>query len=295
MTVELYRPNANAPAGAHLTYRGGPLLQNAKLFGVFVDDPNGSPFAYPAEMSAYLDWYGSSDLIKELAEYNIQGPASHIGDAKIPLGGGTPPPPPPPPPGPPPPPPPPPVQCPPGCVPEHHKKHHHHAGPLGVAAYGTSLDLPHRHRLAGTVIQDSDIQNLLSQAIAAGSLPKPDSSLLYVMFFPDGVTIQLGQDASCSTFCGYHSDFTLSDGSYVYYAVLPFPSCSGCLGGMSALDSLTTITSHEISEAITDPVPGSGWYDDQNGEVGDICAWNERRDGQYEVQLEWSNAANACI
>src|SRR5207302_9519594 len=32
-------------------------------------------------------------------------------------------------------------------------------------------------------------------------------------------------------------------------------------------------TSHELCEAITDPVPGEGWYDDTNGEIGDICAW----------------------
>jgi hypothetical protein len=36
----------------------------------------------------------------------------------------------------------------------------------------------------------------------------------------------------------------------------------------------TGTSSHELCEAITDAVPGTGWYEDTNGEIGDICAWN---------------------
>ena len=50
-----------------------------------------------------------------------------------------------------------------------------------------------------------------------------------------------------------------------------------------------------LCEAITDPVPGQGWYDDSNGEIGDICAWKTRTLGSYTVQLEWSNKAGSCI
>lgn len=65
---------------------------------------------------------------------------------------------------------------------------------------------------------------------------------------------------------------------------------------MSALDALTGTSSHELCEAITDPVPGTGWYDDRNGEIGDICAWAFKKLGGHVVQLEWSNAAgkSAC-
>jgi len=38
-----------------------------------------------------------------------------------------------------------------------------------------------------------------------------------------------------------------------------------------------------------------GWYDDANGEIGDICAWKTKKLGQYTVQLEWSNTAEACV
>ena len=76
---------------------------------------------------------------------------------------------------------------------------------------------------------------------------------------------------------------------------MPYPGCAGCAGGLALLDALTTTTSHELCEAITDPVPGAGWYDEANGEIGDICAWQTRRLGAYSVQLEWSNAQQACI
>jgi hypothetical protein len=33
------------------------------------------------------------------------------------------------------------------------------------------------------------------------------------------------------------------------------------MGGMTNLEALTTTSSHELCEAITDPVPGQGWYD----------------------------------
>jgi len=42
-------------------------------------------------------------------------------------------------------------------------------------------------------------------------------------------------------------------------------------------------------------VPGQGWYDDNNGEIGDICAWKTRILGGYTIQLEWSNNAGACV
>ena len=64
---------------------------------------------------------------------------------------------------------------------------------------------------------------------------------------------------------------------------------------MAAFDALTGTSSHELCEAITDPVPGEGWYDDVNAEIGDICAWSFKNVAGYKVQLEWSNAKNKCV
>jgi hypothetical protein len=108
---------------------------------------------------------------------------------------------------------------------------------------------------------------------------------------PEGVKVVQGGSASCQAFCGYHNDIN----SQVFYAVMPYPGCAGCTGGLQPFDALTSTSSHELCEAITDPIPGQGWYDDSNGEIGDICAWKTKKIGQYTVQLEWSNKANQCI
>jgi hypothetical protein len=81
---------------------------------------------------------------------------------------------------------------------------------------------------------------------------------------------------------------------FVATPVMPFPNCAGCLGGMTNLDALTSTSSHELCEATTDPVPGQGWYDDTHGEIGDICAWQTKKLGNYTVQLEWSNQDASC-
>jgi len=64
---------------------------------------------------------------------------------------------------------------------------------------------------------------------------------------------------------------------------------------LTVFDALTSTSSHELCEAITDPIPGLGWYDDTNGEIGDICAWQTKKAGAYTVQLEWSNKAGGCV
>lgn len=141
-------------------------------------------------------------------------------------------------------------------------------------------------------IADIDVQQLIQQELASdAAVPQPTPSSLYFVFLPPGVTITLAGAASCSNFCGYHS--AVNGGTF--YAVTPYPDCSACTGTSSVLDALTSTSSHELCEAITDPVPGQGWYDDQNGEIGDICAWKTKRLGSYMVQLEWSNRTGRCI
>jgi hypothetical protein len=141
-------------------------------------------------------------------------------------------------------------------------------------------------------VSDGDVKQLLQQEISSDpAVPQPNSSSLYFVYLPPGVTVGLNGGASCVNFCGYHSDI---DGQ-VFYAVMPYPDCSGCAGGLSLIDALTATSSHELCEAITDPIPGQGWYDDQNGEIGDICAWQTKKLGGYAVQLEWSNNAGRCI
>ncbi len=140
-------------------------------------------------------------------------------------------------------------------------------------------------------LQDSAIQNFVQQQINSGAVPNPGPNTLYVVYVESGVTVEQGGSASCQSFCGYHDSF----GSNIFYGVLPYPDCSGCTGGQDTFSALTVTTSHELCEAITDPIPGEGWYDDNNGEIGDICAWKTKTVGNYTVQQEWSNKANQCV
>ena len=139
-------------------------------------------------------------------------------------------------------------------------------------------------------VTDSVIRKNLKAWIAAKTVPTNTSNTLYFIYLDPGVISIMGGSKSCQNYCGYHD----AVGS-VYYAVMPYPTCAGCLGGMAALDALTGTSSHELCEAITDPVPGSGWYDNVNGEIGDICAWNFKKVAGYTVQLEWSNAQDKCV
>ena len=145
--------------------------------------------------------------------------------------------------------------------------------------------------LPGASVTDAAIQQMLEQQMARKALPAATPNTLYVTFLPPGVTVVAGSDRSCQVFCGYHDR---SPGQ-LYYAVLPYPDCAGCLGGGAALDALTSVCSHELAEAITDPIPGQGWYDDTQGEIGDVCAWQNKKLGNYVVQTLWSNRAQACV
>jgi hypothetical protein len=143
----------------------------------------------------------------------------------------------------------------------------------------------------GKSISDSAIQKMLQSEISSGALPATTSNSLYFVFLPPGTQVEQGGSKSCQSFCGYHE--ATSDN--VFYAVMPYPGCTGCDGGLAVPDALTSTSSHELCEAITDAIPGTGWYDDTNGEIADICAWKTKTLGGYIVQLEWSNDAEACV
>lgn len=238
--VPLHPPRVRAPgaAPAQLTYRNGPLLTSVQVFTIFWGAAwNQSPQnALVQQVNDFFDFILSSQLIDQLAEYNVPGKAISHG-----------------------------------------------------ALIGT---LTLTKRAPGKKVPDSKIQQVLQQEIASGSLPATTPNSLYFFYLPPGVQVTQGGGASCKVFCGYH-DAVGSAGPF--YAVMPYPGCAGCLGGAVAFDALTSTSSHELCEAITDPVPGQGWYDDNNGEIGDICAWQTRKLGNYTIQLEWSNAANRCI
>jgi hypothetical protein len=139
-------------------------------------------------------------------------------------------------------------------------------------------------------VTDSAIQKQLKAWITGATVPKPTKNTLYFIYLDPAIVSIMGGSKSCQSYCGYHNHV-----GKVYYAVMPYPTCNGCLGGMKAFDALTGTSSHELCEAITDPIPGQGSYDNINGEIGDICAWSFKKASGYTVQLEWSNQQNKCV
>jgi hypothetical protein len=157
----------------------------------------------------------------------------------------------------------------------------------------------------GAVITDTQIKAELAAQIHAGRLPRPNANRLYVLFFRSGQVIATPHGDSQHGFCAYHGTMPYPSHS-VAYAVVPYELDNrGCRVASRYFDRVTTIASHELIEAITDPGVGIkrvAWYDRANGEIGDICAHTSvpgsvlGGDGvRYLVQREWSNQAGACV
>ena len=136
-------------------------------------------------------------------------------------------------------------------------------------------------------------------------MPAPTADTLYMVHFPPGVSIDLDGSGSCVVFCAYHNTF-VHNGVNVYYGVMPDQggSCAGgCGTDPSLFNNLTSVSSHELIEAVTDAAvglattvgPPLAWYDQTNGEIGDICNAQQGSIAGYTVQAEWSNKASACI
>jgi hypothetical protein len=127
-----------------------------------------------------------------------------------------------------------------------------------------------------STVDDTQIQTFVASQISSGAVPAQNANSLYFVFVPSGVTVTLQGSSSCQAFCGYHN----TPDNKLFYALMPYADCPGCQLGPSVFDSMTVIASHELCEAITDPIPGQGWYDDANGEIGDICEGSTKTIGK---------------
>ena len=157
---------------------------------------------------------------------------------------------------------------------------------------------------SGSSITDLQIQSELTRLMNAGLLPPNDANNLYMIHFPAGVSIKQGTSTSCVQFCAYHGTY-VRGGKNAYYGVIPDLSggcASGC-GSNTKFNNTTSVASHEMIEAVTDPAVGLAqnlaaplaWYDNTNGEIGDICNGQQGTVSGYTIQLEFSNQQNACI
>jgi len=136
-----------------------------------------------------------------------------------------------------------------------------------------------------------------SQAVAEAckiTNNNPQSDGVYFIYTDTG--------AGHVSYCAWHSWGNCSNGAAIQVAYMPnITGPAGCDPGNNAghsqgLEALANVTSHELSEAITDP-RGAGWFDSSNGENGDKCAWafngteTLKNGSTWYLQGEWSNKA----
>ena len=249
---------------AHLVYYGGKVVQNAKVIKVLYGSGTYASFVTGTgagtSVASFFKGVTSSLYFGWLTEYNTSNPAQVI----------------------------------------------------GLGTYGGSVTITPATSRNGATISDSQLQAELSAQMTAGHLAAPTNNTIYMVFFPKGKHITQGGSRSCVSggFCAYHGTFKRNSQN-VYYGVLPDMSAgSGCdtgCGTSTPFGNQTSVASHELIEAVTDPGyglatvfgPPLAWYDQFNGEIGDICTAIQgslsTSTGTYTVQKEWSNQKNACI
>ncbi|HET8889235.1 MAG TPA: hypothetical protein VFQ41_10055 [Candidatus Angelobacter sp.] len=266
--------NFAAPAGAHLTYFGGPIISNVQVIQVLYG--SGSYNSQVAgttspTMGNFFADITTTGLITLLQQYNTN------------ISGGT------------------------GQV-------------FGNGTFAGLFQIVPAAANNGSTITDTQIQSELLSQISGGHLPAPtldslgNPNTLYMIYFPPGKTISQGGSNSCQAggFCAYHgTTSSLFNSKHVLYGVLPdMQAGSGCstgCGTSTVFGNYTSVTSHELVEAMTDADVGIAttfaaplaWYDQTNGEIGDICNGQQgsytANGTTYTIQLEFSNSASNCV
>jgi hypothetical protein len=265
-----------APAGAHLSYFGGPVISNTHVVQVLYGSGSYNAQVAGSSTPSMGNFFGdilgtSSGYISLLTQYNT--PAS----------GGT-------------------------------------GQTIGNGTFDGLFQITPSAANNGSTIDDTNIQAELLAQINAGHLPAPvldaagNVNTLYMIYFPPGKTITQGGSSSCVAggFCAYHGTTSNTlGGKNILYGVLPdMQAGSGCSSGCgtsSVFGNYTSVTSHELTEAITDAdvgiattfAPPLAWYDMTNGEIGDICNGQQgsytANGTTYTIQLEFSNSASNCV
>ncbi|KAI8621337.1 hypothetical protein BC830DRAFT_1163790 [Chytriomyces sp. MP71] len=149
-----------------------------------------------------------------------------------------------------------------------------------------------------TSIVQSDVEAVVKSLVLKGVINVTANTYVPVHLSPS-VTIM----DQCTSFCAFHDSVNTAHG-IVAYGVIPDQSgdCLSCGdpgGNNMTINAIFDSSSHELSEAVTDPLINKGWMDADTNEVGDLCnseyGWIRGGDGEiWFIQGEWSNTLGAC-
>jgi len=155
------------------------------------------------------------------------------------------------------------------------------------------------------VTQD-DIVAYINMLIQAKAAPAPNGNTMYMVYLPAGI-VEIAPDGTLNTNCqiweGFHLPFGNKGDNWAF--------AQRCYGdGQMGIDDATNTGSHEVYEGATDPT-GNGWtlsipsatpwtgeIWDSAGygalvELADLCGGTTFREGGFDYQRVWSDAAAA--
>ena len=143
----------------------------------------------------------------------------------------------------------------------------------------------------------------VSKVLSANRL-SPDPNAIYLVYTSNLPKVN---------YCAWHASGVIS-ATTVQVAYMPntagTTSCYPTSGYFASVTnysygtrSIADNTAHEFMEAVTDPVPPTGWVDANGAEIGDKCNFNYLAPVTlsvgslttiWQIQSEWSNAVNGC-
>jgi hypothetical protein len=162
----------------------------------------------------------------------------------------------------------------------------------------------------GNCITDQDLQNEINKVMTLKKWTGGVNKMFLLFTSSNEGQCTDSSSTSCSyvQYCAYHSYFVNSASQDVVYGNEPYGNLTSCQvsgapspNSFPEADAAATAASHELTEAITDPLLDA-WFDSVGAEIGDECAYfygftgwdaglaNELWDGHpFFLQTEYSN------
>jgi CSLREA domain-containing protein len=250
-------------SGGNLTYGSGPLIQNVQIEPIFLKDSATGKSTSAVERSALDTFFtnitSTSYIPSLLGQYSTGGQTIGLGSKG--------------------------------------------ANDIDVPITRDTSFKSAKNGNTYTALSDNNIRNIISNEITHGKTAPVSANTLYFVFTPpDTPVVHVPGSPTGNSVDGdggYSSYFSLA-GTTVYYAVVfdPNPpnfSLSDLGFGSLASQQLTATASHELANALTDPLRdlsvnhGTGWYDRSlNQQVADLAQAQIYTQDANVVQYQWS-------
>jgi len=192
----------------------------------------------------------------------------------------------------------------------------------GTVATGVTLTPSRCATSSNCDLTDAQIQSELAAQIAAGHLPAitvdstGNSNTVYMIFFPPNITWTgppgTGTSGQNGGFCVYNNTANTTPPTVYGTIIDTFTGngAQGCGGNSTALENETQLAALTLADAVTDPDIGlvgntlaapAGWYDSNNGQIGNYCDTGAAgptitvSGRTWTVAPLFSNKANGCV